>query len=74
MADDLPEEFCALCENCGGTGAHFDTPQYRPGGYEMHSGRCGACDGAGLTFTAEGERMRRFVKALSSYPMPRQRF
>ena len=74
MTEALPEDLFAVCANCGGTGSHFDTHQHRPGGYELHSEHCEACDGTGLSFTAEGERIRRLVKALSDYPKRRQRF
>lgn len=77
MTKDLPDEFCSECPNCNGTGSHFDTPQYRPGGmvsHDMHSGKCRDCDGKGLSFTADGERIYRFVLALSNYPRARQSF
>lgn len=70
----LPESLCSECPNCNGTGSYFDTPQYRPGGIGMHSGRCRDCDGSGLLFTAEGRRLFDFAQVLKAYPKPRSTF
>ena len=70
----MPEGLCSECLNCKGTGSHFDTPQYRPGGFGTHSGRCRDCDGSGLVFTPEGRRLFDFAQVLKAYPKPRSPF